>query len=271
MHTARQETINTQIDDVVLGEFSNIFGARVTEVPASDRDLSKYNTLQNAYDTSALMKTQGYDSYDIYGISDGTQLAMEVLRSASQGVRSVFLKGVAPPWIPLCDTLDTAMNNSIEALVAECAADPVCDASYPDLGSVLNGTLNRATEGTLVAHGEPVPPQAVTAMHSGRAEHKSPISIAPFMPAIVYEFARAEDEAPTIEMIYDSSFVLEEDKPADIRRGATVSDPESETNGELALSNADEVLEIEHQLDLTLPALLEAVARARSRADGGPS
>jgi pimeloyl-ACP methyl ester carboxylesterase len=50
------------------------------------------------------LSQSGYGDYDIYGISYGTKLALEVMRSAPEGVRSVVIDGVFPPNARAYDT-----------------------------------------------------------------------------------------------------------------------------------------------------------------------
>ena len=66
------------------------------EIKAKSGDITAYNTTQNAYDTQALMRALGYPEWNLYGISYGTQLALEVMRSAPEGTRSVVIDSVFP-------------------------------------------------------------------------------------------------------------------------------------------------------------------------------
>ncbi|QJF52951.1 alpha/beta fold hydrolase [Roseobacter ponti] len=267
-NVACHETITDQIDAVVRDDKGAVFEACFAELQSSARDLSKYNTLQNAYDTRAVMQTLGYETYNIYGISYGTKLALEVMRSAPDGVRSVILDGVIPPWIPGYDTLATPLNDSMEALVTECAQDTACNAAYPDLGSVLNDVLNKAEAGELTGpDGDVVPLEAVVSMFEMRAKHLSRLSITPYMPAMIYEFARGEALSPAIDLVYGNGFILPDDRMAALRAGVTVNDHESRTLLDLAISQAETLKETDHGLSLTLPALRDAVRRSR---DLGP-
>jgi hypothetical protein len=64
------------------------------ELKEEGRDLSAYNTVQNARDVQAIMQTPGYPEYNIYGVSYDTKLALEVMRSAPEGLRSVVIDSV---------------------------------------------------------------------------------------------------------------------------------------------------------------------------------
>jgi pimeloyl-ACP methyl ester carboxylesterase len=105
----------------------------IDEIAASGADISKINTWQNAQDVSAVMKTLGYPTYNLYGISYGTKLSQEVMRSAPDGVRSVVLDSVAPVQAAIYDTLALPHAEAIQGIFDSCAADAKCNAAYPNL------------------------------------------------------------------------------------------------------------------------------------------
>lgn len=107
--------------------------ACLDEIAASGADITKINTWQNAQDVQAVMHTLGYPVYNIYGISYGTKLGQEVMRSASEGLRSVVLDSVAPVQAPIYDTLALPHAEAIQGVFDACTADATCAAAYPDL------------------------------------------------------------------------------------------------------------------------------------------
>jgi pimeloyl-ACP methyl ester carboxylesterase len=112
------------------------------EIKAKSGDITAYNTTQNAFDTQALMRALGYDEWNLYGISYGTQLALEVMRSAPEGTRSVVIDSVFPPDVKGYDENIKPLQESIQATLDQCAADTACAAAYPD----LEGTLVRVAD-----------------------------------------------------------------------------------------------------------------------------
>jgi pimeloyl-ACP methyl ester carboxylesterase len=105
----------------------------LAELAANGTDITKINTVQNALDVQAVMRALGYPTYNVYGISYGTKLGLEVMRSAPDGVRAVVLDSVAPPNEPIYDKLITPHAEAIEAIFTLCAEDADCNAAYPDL------------------------------------------------------------------------------------------------------------------------------------------
>ena len=112
------------------------------EIKAKSGDITAYNTTQNAFDTQALMRALGYDEWNLYGISYGTQLALEVMRSAPEGTRSVVIDSVFPTDVKGYDENIKPLQESIQATLDQCAADTACAAAYPD----LEGTLVRVAD-----------------------------------------------------------------------------------------------------------------------------
>lgn len=96
-------------------------------------DLAAYNSRENAADINDLRRALGLDKVNLYGISYGTRLALTVMRDHPAGVRSVVLDGVYPPHVQ--GYAEQAANgaNAIGQLFADCAAQPTCQAAYPDL------------------------------------------------------------------------------------------------------------------------------------------
>jgi pimeloyl-ACP methyl ester carboxylesterase len=118
------------------------FAQCMDEIKAKSGDITAYNTTPNAFDTQALMRALGYDEWNLYGISYGTQLALEVMRSAPEGTRSVVIDSVFPTDVKGYDENIKPLQESIQATLDQCAAEPACAAAYPD----LEGTLVRVAD-----------------------------------------------------------------------------------------------------------------------------
>ena len=110
---------------------------------ATGVDLAAYNSTENAADIAELRVALGIDSWNVYGVSYGSKLALIVLRNHPQGIRSVVLDSVSPPNNNIVETWWSAPAGSFKAILAACAAQPACAAAYPNTGSRLHG------------HGEP--------------------------------------------------------------------------------------------------------------------
>lgn len=105
----------------------------LAELEAKGIDYSLINTEQNARDVPTVMSALGYDSYNIYGISYGTKLTMEILRQDPPGIRSAIIDGNAPPWLPLYSMFWQSHSAPIQLSLAPCERDPICAEAYPDI------------------------------------------------------------------------------------------------------------------------------------------
>ncbi|SFZ84653.1 TAP-like protein [Devosia enhydra] len=186
---------------------SNAIRDCLGELEAAGVDLKSYNTLQNAYDVRTLVQGLGYSRYNLYGISYGTKLALEVMRSASEGLRAVIIDGVVPMQVAAYDTVAVPADEAVALLVAQCKADAACDAAYPDLGGVITELLDKAVAGTLTKDGAAIPPEAIVQPIIARNGQRGLSSLTPYLPAYVYEIYRGK-ETPTIDMLSAANFQL---------------------------------------------------------------
>jgi pimeloyl-ACP methyl ester carboxylesterase len=105
--------------------------------------LAAYTTTQNAADVEDIRRALGYDMVNLYGGSYGSLLAQAVMRDHPDGIRSVIIDSVLP--IEKSVFIDTATSaaNAILHLIDSCAADPACNAAYPDLRNKLFESIDR--------------------------------------------------------------------------------------------------------------------------------
>jgi pimeloyl-ACP methyl ester carboxylesterase len=110
---------------------------------ATGVDLASYNTAENAADIADLRVALGIDTWNVYGVSYGSNLALSVLRDHPQGIRSVVLDSVSPPSNNIVENWWTAPASSFKAIFAACAAQPSCARAYPNLAADFTATVNR--------------------------------------------------------------------------------------------------------------------------------
>ena len=106
-------------------------------------DLSAYNTPENAADIADLRAEMGIKDWNVYGVSYGSDLALQMLRLFPQGIRSVVLDSVVPPQLNVVDQWWPAAAEAFKALFAACAAEPACNQAYPNLTQDLTTAVNR--------------------------------------------------------------------------------------------------------------------------------
>ncbi len=177
----------------------------VGELEAQGVPLAVYNTTQNALDVPLVVKALGYADYNLYGISYGTKLALEVMRVAPQGVRAVIIDGVAPSWINLYNSFALKNDEAVQIVVDQCADDKACNDHYPDLGRIFNETLEKAAKGEIVFQGQKMSVEGVVTPIISRNGKYNSAPITRFIPAYVYELWRGK-EMPTVELLVAAKF-----------------------------------------------------------------
>lgn len=100
---------------------------------ASGTDLSRYATPENAADVADLRVALGIRQWNLYGVSYGTDLALQTLRDHPDGIRGVVLDSVVPPQANTLLGFWPSAASGLKALFAACAAQPACRKDHPRL------------------------------------------------------------------------------------------------------------------------------------------
>lgn len=237
----------------------------VAELEKQGVPLSLYNTTQNARDLPLIMKGLGYPEYNLYGISYGTKLALEVMRSAPQGVRSVIIDGVAPPWIKLYDLHAKKTEEAIQNVVDQCAADKACNEAYPELGRIFIEALNKASKSEVRLRGEKISTELALSPVLARNGHAELVPVTRYIPAYIYEIWRGK-EMPTVEMLVSRDFATPRDD-AMVLGAASKLNPEQKALVQQMLDNAAITARANEGTARAEAALREATEIAR---DFGP-
>jgi pimeloyl-ACP methyl ester carboxylesterase len=134
-------------DDNLQGYLDPIFDIQSFRVCLEElkkkADLTMYSTYAAMDDLNEVRMALGYDKINLIGYSYGTRAALVYMRLHPETVRTAILIGVAPVAFknPLYHA--SSAQQAIERLFAECAADPDCNAVFPDLEKKLNIILDR--------------------------------------------------------------------------------------------------------------------------------
>ena len=110
---------------------------------ATGADIAAYNSTENAADIAELRKALRIESWNVYGVSYGSKLALIVLRDHPRGIRSVVLDSVSPPRNNIVEMWWSAPASSFRAIFAACATQATCAAAYPTLEADFTATVNR--------------------------------------------------------------------------------------------------------------------------------
>jgi pimeloyl-ACP methyl ester carboxylesterase len=158
------------------------------------RDIAGYTTPENARDVQALMRTLGYESWNIYGISYGTKLALEVMRTAPEGTRAVVIDSVAPPNSRYFDENMLPISEGIDAVVRLCTEDAACDAAFPDLRAMILRVADELDASPIpAARGRPaVTPETLMSMFRDRNAQGNWPNVTAHIPLILSEWDRGD-------------------------------------------------------------------------------
>jgi pimeloyl-ACP methyl ester carboxylesterase len=100
-------------------------------------DPSQYTTAAWVADLEAVRSALGYPTWNLWGGSYGTRVALEYARRFPERVRSMVLDGVAPPSLKVSFAVWLTREQALDALFKACAASAPCAAAQPDLAATL--------------------------------------------------------------------------------------------------------------------------------------
>jgi len=109
-------------------------------------DLSAFNSAENADDVEALRVALGYDDINFYGVSYGTELGQFLMRQRPDHLRSVILDAVVPLGYNLFIEPAFAQQRIGEKYLLGCAAEPTCNAAFPNLARRYLALIDRLNE-----------------------------------------------------------------------------------------------------------------------------
>jgi pimeloyl-ACP methyl ester carboxylesterase len=183
-------SLTTTEEDVEIDR--RIFIACHERLVREGNDLSGYSSAATAQDIDDLMAALGYDRFNLYGLSYGTRVALTALRDQRGArIRSAVLDSVVPLQADLVST-GSAVERSFDRLLADCAADPACNRTYPNLRQMTFDLVDRFNrEPLMITPIDPETNQPFPVIISGdrlvrMAESAfQNLSLIPFLPVFV--------------------------------------------------------------------------------------
>lgn len=174
-----------------------------------------YTTLSDAADIHDLIQTLGFAQVDLYGVSYGTRLALEIMRAYPQHVRSVILDSTVPAQSRLITSIPTSTSRVFKVLFDGCAADATCNAKYPQLGSVFYSLVtslnaqpltftatdsNTNKDYTVLFTGNQLSSLLFTSFYASSA--------IPYLPAMIYQLKQGDTRLASLlfgALMFDTS------------------------------------------------------------------
>ena len=110
-------------------------------------NLKLYTTSIAMDDLDEVRGALGYERINVYGGSYGSTAALVYLRLHPEHVRTVAVFGVAPPDAKLPLSFARSVQDAMNRLFADCAADSACHEAYPNLESEFKTVLSQFDKG----------------------------------------------------------------------------------------------------------------------------
>lgn len=95
-------------------------------------DLRDYTTAAAADDIDGLRRALDLPAVNLYGVSYGTRVALEVLRRHPGTVRAAVLDSPYPPTVDNTVDLPRSALDQLSTVLEECARQPSCARAHPD-------------------------------------------------------------------------------------------------------------------------------------------
>ncbi|QJF51623.1 alpha/beta hydrolase [Roseobacter ponti] len=189
-------TLADNIGDILLSRTgegpatldADLTRACIAELTDRGLELEQINSEQNALDVEAVAAAFGAESYNLYGVSYGTKLSLEVMRNDPPGLRAVVLDSVAPSHIALFDNLFVPNYEAVQSIGTLCEADAKCAAAYPDIVGRYWGVVNAMTDAPLQSATGPVTGDAFNSLVEARNSSEGPKGLTTYIPKMVAEF-----------------------------------------------------------------------------------
>jgi pimeloyl-ACP methyl ester carboxylesterase len=110
-------------------------------------DLKLYTSSIAMDDLDEVRAALGYDKINVYGGSYGSTTALVYLRQHGDHVRAVAIFGVAPPAAKIPLSFAKGVQDAVDKMFADCAADQACKTAYPDVEAEFKKLLARFDNG----------------------------------------------------------------------------------------------------------------------------
>jgi len=141
--------------DGLAGDNSTEALAREARESATDclasleADPRLFTTSVAVRDLEQVRKALGVDSWNLYGVSYGTRVALHYARRYPARTRALVLDAVVPPGIPLGPDIAPLAQRALSLILQRCAANQACNNAFPDIESRTSDFIDRLESGAI--------------------------------------------------------------------------------------------------------------------------
>ncbi|MCR9271188.1 MAG: alpha/beta hydrolase [Hyphomonadaceae bacterium] len=115
--------------------------------------LSNYNSLASAKDLDDLRQVLGIESWNLYGASYGTRLALIYAKRFGERVDSMVLDSPLPPNAIYDDESAENLEQALRSVAKDCAQQSACARTFPELEQRFFQTLQDVSENPVLIEG----------------------------------------------------------------------------------------------------------------------
>lgn len=145
------DTLNVDLTDEEAEALTSDSLAKCRERLIGDGvDLSIYNSVENAADIPLVLSALGYDQFNYYGVSYGTQLGYHLMRDHGHRLRSVIMDANSPLQLNFWTGAPFSADRSFRLLFSSCAANAECSSAFPNLEQVFFDLVDRMNQTPVV-------------------------------------------------------------------------------------------------------------------------
>ena len=115
---------------------------------ATRADLTRYTTSASAWDYAQVLDALNVQQVNVWGVSYGTRLALELARRLPQRVRTLTLEAAVPTNFAWPTTGARDADAALDAVIRDCEADSECAATFPSFRRDVNRAFAALTKRT---------------------------------------------------------------------------------------------------------------------------
>lgn len=103
-------------------------------------------------DLRDLIDSLNYPAVNLYSVSYGTRVALELIRRSPEKLRSVILDSPFPSSINDVLSWPSILDNTVQNIFKRCRNNEVCHKKYPDLKELFTKALNQLKNEPMLVH-----------------------------------------------------------------------------------------------------------------------
>lgn len=119
------------------------FAACHARLEAAGVDTTAFTTTESAADLADIRVALGYDLWNLFGVSYGTRVAREALRTHPEGINGVVLDSMAGPYGMAASAVAAGADRAFAQLDTACDADIECVIRDHDVSDDLSAAIER--------------------------------------------------------------------------------------------------------------------------------